>query len=209
MNLQVVSQVIAASVKEPILGLMLRLDMPIVRQILSQQEFALREESTEDCGMAVGVSSVEPLGACTWLMGLLDAPEDFHSSAASPARDHLPFAAQSAGKASACGGHSGRTEPSHGQGVVWLTTNCAKTLRVEELATMARMGVSTLHHQFRSLTAMSPLPCQKQLRLHVARERMLHDGMDAASRFRRVGYENTSRSTGNTVDSSASRRCAI
>ena len=33
--------------------------------------------------------------------------------------------------------------------------NYAKTLRVEELATMARMGVSTLHRQFRSLTTMS------------------------------------------------------
>jgi AraC-like DNA-binding protein len=70
--------------------------------------------------------------------------------------------------------------------------NYAKPLRIEELATMARMGVSTLHHQFRSLTAMSPLQYQKQLRLHVARERMMNDGMDAASAAFEVGYESAS-----------------
>ena len=67
-------------------------------------------------------------------------------------------------------------EQSHrtAKAVEWLRVNYAKPLRVEELATMARMGVSTLHHQFRSLTAMSPLQYQKQLRLQVARERMLN-----------------------------------
>lgn len=76
--------------------------------------------------------------------------------------------------------------------VEWLRMNYAKPLRVEELAAMARMGVSRLHHQFRSLTAMSPLQYQKQLRLHVARERMLNEGLDAASAAFEVGYESAS-----------------
>jgi len=76
--------------------------------------------------------------------------------------------------------------------VEWLRMNYAKPLRVEELAQMARMGVSTLHHQFRSLTAMSPLQYQKQLRLHVARERMIGAGLDAASAAFEVGYESAS-----------------
>ena len=42
-DLPVVSQVTTATVKEPILGLMLKLEMPAVREILSQQEFHLRE----------------------------------------------------------------------------------------------------------------------------------------------------------------------
>jgi AraC-like DNA-binding protein len=36
---------------------------------------------------------------------------------------------------------------------------------------------------------MSPLQYQKQLRLHAARERMLMDGLDAASAAFEVGYE--------------------
>jgi transcriptional regulator GlxA family with amidase domain len=68
----------------------------------------------------------------------------------------------------------------------------SKSLRVEKLAMIAQMDVSTLHRQFRSLTAMSPLQYQKQLRLHVAREQMLHDAMDAASAAFEVGYESAS-----------------
>jgi AraC-like DNA-binding protein len=65
-------------------------------------------------------------------------------------------------------------------------------LRVEDLASVAQMGVSTFHHHFRSLTAMSPVQYQKQLRLHTARVHMLMDGMDAASAAFEVGYESPS-----------------
>jgi AraC-like DNA-binding protein len=52
--------------------------------------------------------------------------------------------------------------------------------------------MSTLHHHFRSLTAMSPLQYQQQLRLVAARERMLVEGIDAASAAFEVGYESAS-----------------
>jgi AraC-like DNA-binding protein len=73
--------------------------------------------------------------------------------------------------------------------VAWNTTNYAKPLLVEELAELASMGVSTLHHHFRALTAMSPLQYQKQLRLQSARSLMLNNGLDAASAAFEVGYE--------------------
>jgi AraC-like DNA-binding protein len=59
---------------------------------------------------------------------------------------------------------------------------------MEDLAAVARMGASTLHHQFRGLTAMSPLQYQKQLRLQTARQRMLMDyevGYESVSQFNR------------------------
>jgi AraC-like DNA-binding protein len=192
-DLPVVSQVIAATEKVPILGLALKLEMAAVREILSQQEFHLREESADARGMAVGVTSVELLDACSRLVDLLDAPQDipFLSSLIqreviyrllrSPQGKHLRAIAT-------LGEQSHRTA----KAVEWVRANYAKPLRVEELASMARMGVSTLHHQFRSLTAMSPLQYQKQLRLHVARERMLNDGLDAASAGFEVGYESAS-----------------
>jgi AraC-like DNA-binding protein len=72
------------------------------------------------------------------------------------------------------------------------------------------MGVSTFHHHFRALTAMSPLQYQKQLRLQAARGRMLVDGLDAAAAAFEVGYLKAPvSSTANTAVSSASRRCGI
>ena len=76
--------------------------------------------------------------------------------------------------------------------IAWLRANYTKPLRVEELAEIARMGMSTLHHHFRALTAMSPLQYQKQLRLVAARERMLVEWIDAASAAFEVGYKSAS-----------------
>lgn len=192
-DLPVVSQVTKATEKKPILALLLDLEMPLVREILSQQEFHLREESGDARGMAVGVTSAELIGACSRLVDLLDAPRDIpflsnlirreviYRLLRSPQGRHLRAIAT-------LGEQSHRTS----KAVEWLRVNFAKPLRVEELAEVARMGVSTLHHQFRSLTAMSPLQYQKQLRLHTARLRMLTEGLDAASAAFEVGYESPS-----------------
>jgi AraC-like DNA-binding protein len=48
------------------------------------------------------------------------------------------------------------------------------------------MGESTLH-PFRGLTGMSALQYQKQLRLQMARQRMLMDGIDATGAAYEVG----------------------
>jgi len=191
-DLPVVSQVVRATKDQPILGLILNLEMPMVREILSQHEFRLDQDSNASA-MAVGISSTDLLDACIRLLTLLDQPQDIPFLAPliqreiifrllrSPQGKHLRAIAT-------LGEQTHRTA----KAVEWLRTNYAKPLRVEDLATMARMGVSTLHHQFRSLTAMSPLQYQKQLRLHVARERMLNGGIDAASAAFEVGYESAS-----------------
>ena len=54
----------------------------------------------------------------------------------------------------------------------WLKANFSQPLRIDELAAQARMSGSTFHHHFRSLTALSPLQFQKQLRLREARRLM-------------------------------------
>jgi AraC-like DNA-binding protein len=192
-DLPVVSQVTEASEKEPMLGMILRLEMPMIREILAQQEFQFGGDTGDALGMALGVSSVELLNACTRLLDLLDTPQDIPFLSRliereiifrllrSPQGQHLRAIAT-------LGEQSHRTA----KVVSWLRMNYAKPLRVEELASIAQMGVSTLHHHFRSLTAMSPLQYQKQLRLHVARERMLNEGLDAASAAFEVGYESAS-----------------
>ena len=65
-------------------------------------------------------------------------------------------------------------------------------LRIEDIARELGMSVSGFHHHFKSVTAMSPLQFQKQIRLQEARRLMLGEELDAASAGFRVGYEDPS-----------------
>jgi AraC-like DNA-binding protein len=61
-------------------------------------------------------------------------------------------------------------------------------LRIDDMAQELGMSVSSFHHHFKAVTAMSPLQFQKQVRLQEARQLMLGEGLDAASAGYRVGY---------------------
>jgi AraC-like DNA-binding protein len=74
----------------------------------------------------------------------------------------------------------------------WLQQNFARPLRIETLAREVHLSASALHHQFKAVTAMSPLQYQKQLRLQEARRLMLAEALDAATAGLRVGYESPS-----------------
>jgi transcriptional regulator GlxA family with amidase domain len=76
--------------------------------------------------------------------------------------------------------------------IEWLKGNFTAALRIDDLAAQARMSTSTFHHHFRSMTALSPLQYQKQLRLQEARRLMLAERMDAATAAFQVGYESPS-----------------
>jgi AraC-like DNA-binding protein len=64
--------------------------------------------------------------------------------------------------------------------------------RIEELAEIANMSVSSLHRHFKEVTAMSPIQFQKQLRLQEARRLLLAESFDIAEVAFRVGYESQS-----------------
>ena len=188
-----VGQIVEASKKVPLLSMFLRLDMPTVREVITREDLPDSPTSVQSRGIAVGETTVGLLDACTRLIDLLDTPEDVpflshliqreivYRILRTPQGERLRSIATT-------GDLSHRTA----RAIAWLKENYAKPLRMEELADVARMGVSTLHHQFRGLTAMSPLQYQKQLRLQTARQRMLMDGIDATSAAYEVGYESVS-----------------
>src|SRR5947209_14834315 len=199
-DLPVVSRVIEASEKAPCLALSLKLEMPVVRELLSREEIEAAEGQSDSPGigtpgmatpgMAIGETTVEFLGACCRLVDLLHTPRDIPFLSGLIQREIIYRILRGAEGArlraiATVGDQSHRTA----KAIAWVRANYAKPLRVEDLAKIAGMGVSTLHHHFRTLTAMSPLQYQKQLRLHAARERMLVDSLDAASAAFEVGYE--------------------
>jgi AraC-like DNA-binding protein len=192
-DLPVVSRVIEASDAVPCLALSLKLEMPVLRELLSREEIPVAAALSDRPGMATAETTVPFLSACCRLVDLLDTPQDIPFLSGLIQREIIYRIL--------CGAEGARLRAiaTHGEqsqrtarAIAWIRSNYAKPLRVEDLAEIAGMGVSTLHHHFRVLTAMSPLQYQKQLRLQAARARMLIDGMDAASAAFEVGYESAS-----------------
>lgn len=189
-DLPIVSWVAQATEEVPCLVLSLRLDMSMVREVLGRGEIHVAEAVPESPAMATGETTAEFLSACCRLLDLLDNPQDIPFLSGLIQREIIyrilsgPEGARLRAVAT-LGDQCHRTA----KAVAWITANYAKPLHVEELARIASMGVSTLHHHFRMLTAMSPLQYQKQLRLQAARSLMLNSGLDAARAAFEVGYE--------------------
>ena len=192
-ELPIVSRVVTATEEAPYLAFFLRLEIPVVRDILNTEGVHVPHSSIGTRGMAIGETTVELVRSCSRMMDILDAPQDIPFLGKLIQREIIYRLLQGTQGArlraiATLGDQSHRTE----KAVAWLRANYEKPLRVEQLATIADMGRSTLHHHFRALTAMSPLQFQKQLRLRAARQRMLMNELDAASAAFEVGYESAS-----------------
>jgi AraC-like DNA-binding protein len=72
--------------------------------------------------------------------------------------------------------------------ISWIRGNYSQPMKVEELAELVHMSVSSFHEHFKCVTSMSPLQYQKTLRLQEARRLMLSTMMDASAASQRVGY---------------------
>jgi AraC-like DNA-binding protein len=189
-DLPIVSWVAEATQEVPCLVLSLKLDISMVRELLSREEIHVADSPSDSPAMSIGETTPEFMSACCRLLDLLNSPQDIPFLNDLIQREIIyrilrgPEGARLRSVAT-LGDQSHRTA----KAIAWIAANYSKTLRVEELAELSSMGVSTLHHHFRMLTSMSPLQYQKQLRLQSARNLMLNSGMDAASAAFEVGYE--------------------
>ena len=192
-GLPVMANVIKASKEVPLLSLVLKIDLRMVAQLMVDSSLPLARNQQPGRGMAVGEVSGPLLDSFQRLVDLLDTPEDIPILAPLILKEILyrllmgelgPRLRQIA------------TAGSHGQQIVravdWLKENYARQLKVEGLAKETGMSLSTFHHHFRDLTAMSPLQFQKWLRLHEARRLMLTENQDATTAALQVGYESPS-----------------
>ncbi|NEI73300.1 helix-turn-helix domain-containing protein [Rhizobium lusitanum] len=73
-----------------------------------------------------------------------------------------------------------------------LRDNFAEPVRIEQLAAVARMSPSSFHQHFKTLTSMTPLQYQKQMRLLEARRLMVAGHANVETAAYRVGYESAS-----------------
>jgi AraC-like DNA-binding protein len=192
-DLPVVFQVEEASKERPYFGCRLNLDPSLVASIMMESGIEIKKGDASV--KAINVSSVDAdlLDAVVRLIRLLDTPDERKVLAPLIIRE-IVYRLLAGGQGArlshllAAGGDTHRISKAIGH----LREHFDEQLKIENIARELGMSVSGFHHHFKSVTAMSPLQFQKQIRLQEARRLMLGEDLDAASAGFRVGYEDPS-----------------
>ena len=194
LDLPVSGRVTTASKAKPYLGMSLDLD---VKQIPSFRTSGKIQRATKpDRGVFLSRMTPELLDPILRLLRLLGKPEDAAVLAPLLHREILyrlwrgEQGEQLERMAQADGNASGVVKA-----VLWLKENFDKPFSTKLIAQEANMSPSGLHHHFKTLTNMTPLRYQKQLRLQEARRLMLVEAMDASAAAYHVGYISRSQFT--------------
>lgn len=193
LDLPASSQVLVASPEQPCLGLMLKLDLRVMADIIAHSGMPPPRDRVAEGSTAIGTVTPALLEPVHRLLGLIHEPDAIAVLAPLIEREiHFRLLKSDlAGRLwriASVGSQSHRIV----RAVDWLRANYTEPLRIDELAAQVQMSPSTLHHHFRLLTAMSPLQYQKWLRLTEAKRLMLNEHLDAANAAFRVGYESPS-----------------
>jgi AraC-like DNA-binding protein len=190
-DLPVIFRVEEASEERPYFGLRLDLDPALVASVM--MEVGTETRKGDASVKAIGVNPVEAdlLDAVVRLVRLVDKPGEQRILAPLIKRE-IVYRLLAGGEGARLGhlvassrGDTRRISRAIGR----LREHYNEPLKIEETARELGMSVSGFHHHFKSVTMMSPLQFQKQIRLQEARRLMLGEELDAASAGHRVGYE--------------------
>jgi len=190
LDLPVISRVTEASPEVPQLGMGMLINADRLREVIARLPVP-HPAFTPAPVRGVGVNQAAPelLDAVLRLLRLLDTPADIPAMAPLIEQEILyrlltgPDGPRllNIARADTPGNRIARA-------VAWLREHYARPLRIEDLAGDCGMSISSLHHHFKAVTALTPVQYQKQLRLHEARRLMLVENCDAGTAGHRVGY---------------------
>jgi AraC-like DNA-binding protein len=184
--------VVEASIAAPFLGFGLTLRAEAITSLLVEAGPS-RLAQQDGSRMAVNDLTDDLLDPIVRLLRLLDRPRDIPILGAALEREILwrlltgpqGSTVRQIGTADS---HVARV----GRATRWLRHHFAETVRIEDVAEVAGMSVTSLHRHFRAITSLTPIQYQKQLRLHAARTRLMTAREDVAEVGFAVGYDSPS-----------------
>ncbi|HKX83588.1 MAG TPA: AraC family transcriptional regulator [Pyrinomonadaceae bacterium] len=191
-DLPISSCVVEASDQNPYLSFRLDLEPSLLAEVLMESGLELERNGANVKAMDVSTLDADLLSAVVRILRLLEKPGEQQMLLPLIKREIVYRLLK--GEQAARLGHlitSGDTRRIS-MAIVHLKENFDQPLRIEDIARELGMSVSGFHHHFKSVTSMSPLQYQKQIRLQEARRLMLGEDLDAASAGFRVGYEDPS-----------------
>ena len=192
-ELPIISEIRDASPERPYLSLRLDLDPMLVGSVIVDAGVDPVAGSTHTQSIDVSELNSELLDATVRLLQLVDRPRDRQFLVPLVIREivYLLLRGDQGGRLQQIalhGGSSQRVLPA----IERMRREFNRPIRIETMARDAGMSVSSFHHQFKRVTAMSPIQFQKQLRLQEARRLILSEDLDAANAGFTVGYEDAS-----------------
>lgn len=190
-DLPVIFRVEEASEEKPYFGMRLDLDPALVASVMMEAGVETRKGDASTKAIGVNPVDADLLDAVVRLVRLVDKPGEQKILAPLIKRE-IVYRLLVGGEGARLGhlvassrGDTRRISKAIGR----LRERYNEPLKIEEIARGLGMSVSGFHHHFKSVTAMSPLQFQKQIRLQEARRLMLGEDLDAATAGFRVGYE--------------------
>lgn len=186
-------RVAAASPSEPYLGLIVELDLAIMREVLEGLDTPPAANAAASPGLYV--TEIDgPLADCALrVVRLLGTPRAIPLLYPLVMREMCywlltgPHGGEVAGLALA-NSHTRRLIDA----IHALRDRFAEPVRIEDLARIAHMSASAFHRQFKLITSMTPLQYQKQLRLLEAHRLMVAGAANAETAAYQVGYKSPS-----------------
>lgn len=191
-DLPLIYRIADATPERPYLGFSLTLDPAVVASVVVESGIKIKSGSSSAKAMNVNAVSGDLRDAIVRLVRLIDNPSGRRVLAPLITREII-FRLLESGQGERLAhllsfGDAERISKAVGH----LREHFDEPLKMEDIAHEFGMSVSRFHHHFKSVTAMSPLQYQKQIRLQEARRLMLSEDLDAASAGFRVGYEDPS-----------------
>ena len=190
-DLPVVFRVEEASKEKPYFGLRLDLAPALVASVIMDAGAETRKGDASIKAIGVNPVDADLLDAVVRLVRLVDKPGEQRILAPLIKREivYRLLAGGEGARLGHCMASSGGETRRISRAIGRVREHYNEPLRIEEIARELGMSVSGFHHHFKSVTSMSPLQFQKQIRLQEARRLMLGEELDAASAGHRVGYE--------------------
>ncbi|WP_332608427.1 AraC family transcriptional regulator [Achromobacter sp. ESBL13] len=193
MDVPTISQITAASAAAPYYALVMELDAGVITDLLSDMN-ALPTEPQHP--VRVDTTEADVAEAALRLLRLLDRPGPIAVLGRQLVRElhYWLLVGRHGGAIRALGvtdSHAHRIA----RAVEILRKRYTEPLPVETLAHAAGMSLSAFHTHFRSITTLTPLQFQKQLRLLEARRRLLAQGAAISTTAYAVGYESVNQFT--------------
>jgi len=193
MDVPTVSQITTASAAAPYYSFVMQLDLGVITDLLSEMR-AL--PAVPDQPVRVDPTETEVAEAALRLIRLLDRPGPIALLGRQLVRElHYWLLVGRHGNAIRALGVTDSHAHRIARAVEILRKKFTEPLRVETLANAAGMSLSAFHTHFRSITTLTPLQFQKQLRLLEARRRLLAEGAAISSTAYGVGYESVTQFT--------------